>query len=207
MVAGGRTRWGMLTVVLYAPQWHFHGRGCSGGVWVYRGRVTITLVLGDITQQRTDAIVNAADSSLLGGGGVDGAIHRRGGPAILQACRELRADAYRDGLSVGQAIATTAGELPARWVIHTVRPVYQGAPRPGAARRIVGPGALSVEAGRSSARGDHPTAVALAAEGGANGEGWVGAFDQQVGDLARRRGGGPADEPPAERDGRRPARP
>ncbi len=93
-------------------------------MWVYRGRVTITLVLGDITQQRTDAIVNAANSSLLGGGGVDGAIHRRGGPAILQACRELRAGAYRDGLSVGQAIATTAGELPARWVIHTVGPVY-----------------------------------------------------------------------------------
>jgi len=90
----------------------------------YRGRVTITLVLGDITQQRTDAIVNAANSALLGGGGVDGAIHRRGGPAILQACRELRAGAYRDGLPVGRAVATTAGELPAKWVIHTVGPVY-----------------------------------------------------------------------------------
>jgi O-acetyl-ADP-ribose deacetylase (regulator of RNase III) len=86
--------------------------------------VTITLVLGDITEQRTDAIVNAANSSLLGGGGVDGAIHRRGGPAILAACRELRAGPYRAGLPVGEAIATTAGELPATWVIHTVGPVY-----------------------------------------------------------------------------------
>ncbi len=86
--------------------------------------MTITLVLGDITEQRTDAIVNAANSSLLGGGGVDGAIHRRGGPAILAACRELRAGAYPGGLPVGQAIATTAGDLPAKWVIHTVGPVY-----------------------------------------------------------------------------------
>jgi O-acetyl-ADP-ribose deacetylase len=87
----------------------------------------ITLVLGDITQQRVDAIVNAANSSLLGGGGVDGAIHRRGGPAILAACRELRAGAYRDGLPVGQAVATTAGDLKARWVIHTVGPVWSRA--------------------------------------------------------------------------------
>ena len=84
----------------------------------------ITLILGDITEQRTDAIVNAANSSLLGGGGVDGAIHRRGGPAILAACRELRAGHYGGGLRAGQAVATTAGELPARWVIHTVGPVY-----------------------------------------------------------------------------------
>ena len=86
--------------------------------------MAITLVLGDITEQRTDAIVNAANSALLGGGGVDGAIHRRGGPAILDACRELRAGAYRGGLPVGQAIATTAGQLAAKWVIHTVGPVY-----------------------------------------------------------------------------------
>jgi O-acetyl-ADP-ribose deacetylase len=86
--------------------------------------VGMTLVLGDITQQRADAIVNAANSSLLGGGGVDGAIHRRGGRAILDACRALRAGAYRDGLAVGQAVATTAGELNASWVIHTVGPVY-----------------------------------------------------------------------------------
>ena len=69
-------------------------------------------------------MVNAANSSLLGGGGVDGAIHRRGGPAILAACRELRAGSHRDGLPVGQAVATTAGHLPARWVIHTVGPVW-----------------------------------------------------------------------------------
>jgi O-acetyl-ADP-ribose deacetylase (regulator of RNase III) len=86
--------------------------------------VKITLALGDITQQRVDAIVNAANSSLLGGGGVDGAIHYRGGPAILAACRELRASRYPDGLPAGQAVATTAGDLPARWVIHTVGPVY-----------------------------------------------------------------------------------
>jgi O-acetyl-ADP-ribose deacetylase (regulator of RNase III) len=84
----------------------------------------ITLALGDITEQRLDAVVNAANSSLLGGGGVDGAIHRRGGPAILAACRQLRAGPFRDGLPVGQAVATGAGDLPARWVIHTVGPVY-----------------------------------------------------------------------------------
>ncbi|MGW2745436.1 O-acetyl-ADP-ribose deacetylase [Streptomyces sp. NPDC001450] len=85
---------------------------------------TITLVQGDITQQSADAIVNAANSSLLGGGGVDGAIHRRGGPAILEECRGLRASHYGKGLSTGQAVATTAGNLDARWVIHTVGPVW-----------------------------------------------------------------------------------
>lgn len=84
----------------------------------------ITLVEGDITTQQVDAIVNAANSSLLGGGGVDGAIHRRGGPAILAECRALRASRYGRGLPTGQAVATTAGELPARWVIHTVGPVW-----------------------------------------------------------------------------------
>jgi O-acetyl-ADP-ribose deacetylase len=84
----------------------------------------IELVLGDITEQDVDAIVNAANSSLLGGGGVDGAIHRRGGPEILAACREIRATTHRDGLPTGEAVATTAGRLPARWVIHTVGPVY-----------------------------------------------------------------------------------
>ena len=84
----------------------------------------VTLKLGDITREQSDAIVNAANSSLLGGGGVDGAIHRRGGPAILAECRELRASRYRDGLPAGQAAATTAGDLGARWVIHTVGPVY-----------------------------------------------------------------------------------
>jgi O-acetyl-ADP-ribose deacetylase len=84
----------------------------------------ISLVPGDITEQDVDAIVNAANSSLLGGGGVDGAIHRKGGPEILEACRRLRAERYPDGLPTGQAVATTAGNLPARWVIHTVGPVY-----------------------------------------------------------------------------------
>ncbi|MCZ9325044.1 O-acetyl-ADP-ribose deacetylase [Nocardia farcinica] len=86
--------------------------------------VSIELVRGDITEQRVDAVVNAANSSLSGGGGVDGAIHRRGGPAILAECRELRATRYPDGLPTGQAVATTAGELPARWVIHMVGPVW-----------------------------------------------------------------------------------
>ncbi|MEU1386180.1 MULTISPECIES: O-acetyl-ADP-ribose deacetylase [unclassified Nonomuraea] len=86
--------------------------------------MNVTLVQGDITEQRTDAIVNAANSSLLGGGGVDGAIHRRGGPEILEECRRLRAGQYGKGLPTGRAVATTAGLLPARWVIHTVGPVY-----------------------------------------------------------------------------------
>lgn len=85
----------------------------------------ITLVRGDITEQQVDAVVNAANSSLLGGGGVDGAIHRRGGKAILDECRALRASRYGRGLPTGQAVATTAGDLPARWVIHTVGPGYQ----------------------------------------------------------------------------------
>ncbi|MEV6759093.1 O-acetyl-ADP-ribose deacetylase [Streptomyces sp. NPDC051105] len=84
----------------------------------------ITLVQGDITRQTVDAIVNAANSSLLGGGGVDGAIHRRGGPKILEECRELRAGHLGKGLPTGQAVATTAGELDARWVVHTVGPVH-----------------------------------------------------------------------------------
>jgi O-acetyl-ADP-ribose deacetylase (regulator of RNase III) len=84
----------------------------------------ITLVQGDITEQAVDAVVNAANSSLLGGGGVDGAIHRRGGPEILQECRALRASRYGEGLPTGQAVATTAGRLPAGHVIHTVGPVY-----------------------------------------------------------------------------------
>ena len=84
----------------------------------------IRLVRGDITTQDVDAVVNAANSSLLGGGGVDGAIHRKGGPEILQECRRLREDRYPDGLPTGQAVVTTAGRLPARWVIHTVGPVY-----------------------------------------------------------------------------------
>ena len=84
----------------------------------------IEVVRGDITEQTVDAIVNAANASLLGGGGVDGAIHRLGGPSILAACRDLRRTRYPDGLPTGGAVATLAGDLPARWVIHTVGPVY-----------------------------------------------------------------------------------
>ncbi|WP_225845388.1 O-acetyl-ADP-ribose deacetylase [Streptomyces sp. HPF1205] len=87
--------------------------------------VHIDFVQGDITEQHVDAVVNAANSSLLGGGGVDGAIHRKGGPEILDACRALRASHYGKGLPTGQAVATTAGRLPARWVIHTVGPVWR----------------------------------------------------------------------------------
>ncbi|MDT0454349.1 O-acetyl-ADP-ribose deacetylase [Streptomyces sp. DSM 41527] len=85
---------------------------------------SLTFVQGDITEQAVDAVVNAANSSLLGGGGVDGAIHRRGGPEILAECRALRDSRYGRGLPTGQAVATTAGRLPARWVIHTVGPVH-----------------------------------------------------------------------------------
>jgi O-acetyl-ADP-ribose deacetylase (regulator of RNase III) len=84
----------------------------------------IDAVLGDLTLERADAIVNAANSSLLGGGGVDGAIHDAGGPAILDACLELRRTTHPDGLPTGEAVATTAGLMPARWVIHTVGPVF-----------------------------------------------------------------------------------
>jgi len=86
--------------------------------------VRVELLQGDITAQAVDAIVNAANSSLLGGGGVDGAIHRKGGPEILEECRALRAERYPDGLPAGDAVATTAGNLSARWVIHTVGPVW-----------------------------------------------------------------------------------
>ena len=84
----------------------------------------IGLVQGDITRQSVDAIVNAANSSLMGGGGVDGAIHARGGPAIIEECRRLRATTLPRGLPPGRAVATTAGKLDARWVIHTVGPGY-----------------------------------------------------------------------------------
>jgi O-acetyl-ADP-ribose deacetylase len=90
----------------------------------------IELIEGDITTQEVDAIVNAANRSLMGGGGVDGAIHRRGGPAILEACRQIRRTSHPDGLPTGDAVATTGGELAARWVIHTVGPVYGDVPDP-----------------------------------------------------------------------------
>lgn len=92
----------------------------------------MTAVQGDITTQRVDAIVNAANSSLLGGGGVDGAIHRAAGPGLLQACARLRRTTCVGGLPVGQAVATEGFDLPARWVIHTVGPnAHRGETDPG----------------------------------------------------------------------------
>jgi O-acetyl-ADP-ribose deacetylase len=113
--------------------------------------VEITLVEGDITVQRVDAIVNAANSSLLGGGGVDGAIHRRGGPAILAECRALRASHYGRGLPTGQAVATTAGKLPACWVIHTVGPVFSATDDRSALLRDCYLNSLRVAAGLGAA--------------------------------------------------------
>lgn len=90
---------------------------------------TILLIQGDITRESADAIVNAANSSLLGGGGVDGAIHRNGGPAILEECKKIRQTQYPNGLPTGKAVATTGGRLPARHVIHTVGPIWHGGTR------------------------------------------------------------------------------
>ncbi|MFN2512324.1 MAG: O-acetyl-ADP-ribose deacetylase [Pyrinomonadaceae bacterium] len=84
----------------------------------------VCLMVGDIAKQKVDVIVNAANSTLLGGGGVDGAIHRGGGPAILEECREIRRKQYPQGLPAGEAVITTAGNLPARFVVHTVGPIY-----------------------------------------------------------------------------------
>lgn len=86
------------------------------------GRVLV--VVGDITRQDVTAIVNAANSTLLGGGGVDGAIHRAGGPEILRECQQIRRTVYPDGLPTGQAVITTGGNLPAKYVIHTAGPIY-----------------------------------------------------------------------------------
>jgi O-acetyl-ADP-ribose deacetylase (regulator of RNase III) len=95
----------------------------SGGKTEFlNGRVTV--VVGDITKQDVEAIVNAANSSLLGGGGVDGAIHRAGGPEILEQCRDLRRTRFPQGLPTGEAVITTGGKLKALYVIHTVGPIY-----------------------------------------------------------------------------------
>ena len=86
------------------------------------GKVVVTL--GDITEQDVDAIVNAANKSLFGGSGVDGAIHAKGGGAILEECKRIREESYPDGLPTGEAVITTAGDLPAKFVIHTVGPIF-----------------------------------------------------------------------------------
>lgn len=138
----------------------------------------IELVTGDITAERVDAIVNAANSQLLGGGGVDGAIHRAGGPAILAACRELRRTSLPDGLPTGDAVATTAGRLDARWVIHTVGPVHPGS---GPASELARRRALLERAYRSS--------LGLAASLGASSVALpaisAGIYGWPVGDVAR----------------------
>jgi O-acetyl-ADP-ribose deacetylase len=90
------------------------------------GTSRIYLSLGDITEQRTDAIVNAANSTLMGGGGVDGAIHKKGGTEILEACRSIRKTKWPEGLPTGEAVVTTGGRLKAKMVIHTVGPVWKG---------------------------------------------------------------------------------
>jgi O-acetyl-ADP-ribose deacetylase (regulator of RNase III) len=90
------------------------------------GKTKIRIVQGDITEQDMDAIVNAANSSLMGGGGVDGAIHRKGGPKILEECKKIRETTWPDGLPTGKAVITTGGNLKARYVIHTVGPVWHG---------------------------------------------------------------------------------
>ena len=90
------------------------------------GKATVRLIRGDITEMETDAIVNAANSSLMGGGGVDGAIHHKGGPKILEECKKIRATEWPQGLPTGKAVITGAGNLKARHVIHTVGPIWHG---------------------------------------------------------------------------------
>src|SRR5438045_4719214 len=94
----------------------------ESGILFLDGRVTV--IVGDITNQDVEAIVNAANSSLLGGGGVDGAIHRAGGPEILEQCRDIRRTRFPEGLPTGEAVITTGGKLKALYVIHTVGPIY-----------------------------------------------------------------------------------
>ena len=90
------------------------------------GKAILELIKGDITDMETDAIVNAANSSLMGGGGVDGAIHSKGGPKILEECKRIRATEWPDGLPTGKAVITSGGNLKAKFVIHTVGPVWLG---------------------------------------------------------------------------------
>jgi O-acetyl-ADP-ribose deacetylase (regulator of RNase III) len=90
------------------------------------GKAIVRVIRGDITEMETEAIVNAANSSLMGGGGVDGAIHRKGGPKILEECKKIRATEWPKGLPTGKAVITSAGNLKARYVIHTVGPFWQG---------------------------------------------------------------------------------
>jgi O-acetyl-ADP-ribose deacetylase (regulator of RNase III) len=96
----------------------------------------VQVLVGDITKQNVDAIVNAANSSLLGGGGVDGAIHAKGGPKILEACRALRGTRFPHGMPTGEAALTTGGQLPARYVIHTVGPIITGIGKEPDAKRL-----------------------------------------------------------------------
>lgn len=93
------------------------------------GKAKICLIQGDITEQNTDAIVNAANPTLMGGGGVDGAIHRKGGPKILEECKRIRATEWPNGLPTGEAVITSGGNLKAKYVIHTVGPVWRGGSR------------------------------------------------------------------------------
>ncbi len=99
-----------------------HAVSSPSGESFLAGRVLV--LIGDITQQDVTAIVNAANSTLLGGGGVDGAIHSAGGPKILEECKQIRKHTYPDGLPTGQAVLTTGGNLYAKYVIHTVGPIY-----------------------------------------------------------------------------------
>ncbi|WP_455276999.1 O-acetyl-ADP-ribose deacetylase [[Eubacterium] cellulosolvens] len=90
------------------------------------GRTTVSIIQGDITEQETDAIVNAANSTLMGGGGVDGAIHKKGGKRILDECKKVRKIEYKEGLPTGKAVITNGGSLKADYVIHTVGPIWRG---------------------------------------------------------------------------------
>ncbi len=105
---------------------HICGPAQHSDMMLSVGATKIEIAEGDVTEQSTDAIVNAANSSLMGGGGVDGAIHRKGGPAIVEECRRIRASQWRDGLPTGKAVMTSGGRLKARYVIHTVGPVWRG---------------------------------------------------------------------------------